>query len=233
MKRFIVFCLLFALAAPCINARKPKKKAGEVEGQVYRDETYNFELTLPENWKYRINKVKENFRMTLTQKNYEVPPDYLDAPDYTQVPRFVVYADTSTMAPLPFLDSLLSDSYSSDQKKEMLKEFEILHDYTEGRDEVVPRSRKPITVNDNKGVLWTAQGKYVKEVSLSSSSNATDADYNKRVYGAYGGIIAAVRKDNQIVVFHLICEWAYFPTVFEEVMTIINTLKWESVEAEK
>lgn len=233
MKKFIVICLLFTLAAPCIYARKPKKKAGEVKEQVYSDKTYNFEIEFLKNWKYRISKLKENFRVTLTQKNYEVPPDYLDAPDYTQVPRLVIYADTSTMAPLPFLDSLLSDSYSSDQKKEMLKEFEILHDYTDGRDEVVPRSRKPITVNDNKGVLWTAQGKYVKEVSLSSSSNATDADYNKRVYGAYGGAIAAVRKDDQIVVFHLICEWTYFPTVFEEVMSMVNSLKWETAEAEK
>ncbi len=227
MKKLVLLGLLVMLAAPGADARRKTKKAGKVEGLTYVDSKFDFKLTLSNGWKYKIGKNKDNYRLVLTQKNYQIPPDYIDAPDYTKVPRLVVFVDTCQMGPLPFIDSLLSDKYSSKQKKEILKEFEIFHDYSEGRQQVVPRQRKPITVNDQKGVLWTGKGIYVKEVSMSSSST-TDA--GKRVTGAYGGGVAVVRKGDILVAFHVMCEWDYFPAVLEDVMGMVNSLKFEEAE---
>jgi len=230
MKRFIIALIVLVLAVPGLQARKPKKKAGTVEGTTYIDAQYGFTLNLVDGWKYKVNKDKDNYRLVLTQKNFQVPPDYMDAPDYTQIPRLVVYVDTSSMKPLPFLDSLISDSYSSKQKKALMKEFEIFNDNTDNRKKIVPRKRKVLTVNDNRGVLWTAQGKYTNYVSLSSSSTGGG---EKRVYGAYGGAVAVVMKDNIVVAFHLISEWQYFPEVLEQAMEVVNSLKWPDAEGEK
>ncbi|MDH4156539.1 MAG: hypothetical protein OEW00_04605 [candidate division Zixibacteria bacterium] len=223
MKKLILLGMLVMLVAPGADARRKSKKAGEVDGLTYIDNNFDFKLTLSDGWKYKIGKNKDNYRLVLTQKNYQIPPDYIDAPDYTKVPRIVVFVDTCALGPLPFIDSLLNDNYSTGQKKEILKEFEIFHDYSEGRQEVVPRQRKPITVNDQKGVLWTGKGIYVKEVSMSSSST-TDA--GKRVTGAYGGAVAVIKKGDILVAFHVMCEWDFFPAVLDELMAMVNSLEF-------
>jgi hypothetical protein len=222
MKKLIVFGLVLAVLASAAFARRPQEKAGSVEGLTYTDDQYGFKLTLSDKWKFKINTDKDNFRLVLTQKNYQIPPDYLDAPDYTQVPRLVVFADTSSMAVMPFLDSLLSESFSSKQKKDLLKELEILNDQMEGREAVSVRQKKAVSINENRAVVWSAQGKYTKEVSLSTS----DTGGGKRVQGAFGGAIVVVKKDNTIVVFHMMCEWVPFPAVFEEAMGMINSLQF-------
>ncbi|MCK4633019.1 MAG: hypothetical protein KAT79_07080 [candidate division Zixibacteria bacterium] len=230
MKRFVIALVVLALAVPGLQARKPKKKAGTVEGTTYTDAKYDFSLNLVDGWKYKVNKDKDNYRLVLTQKNFQVPPDYQDAPDYTKVPRMVVYADTSSMKPMPFLDSLLSDNYSSKQKKALMKEFEIFQDNTDNRKRIVPRKKKVVTINDKRGVLWTAQGKYTNYVSLSSSSTGGG---EKRVYGAYGGAVVVVMNDDIMVAFHLISEWQYFPEVLGQAMEVINSLKWPDEEEKK
>jgi hypothetical protein len=223
MKRLIALVVILALAVPGLQARKPKKKAGTVDERTFTDGRYGYSFKLPEGWRYKIGKDKKSFRIVLTQKNYEIPPDYIDAPDYTLIPRIVVYAGTTNMAPFPFLDSLLSDSYSSDDKKEMLKEFEIFHDYSEGRERLVPRSRKAITVDNHKAVFWEAQGKYTKEVSLSSSSTGGGG---KRVIGAYGGAVVVLEHEGSAIVFHLICEWNYYPSIKKELLQLVSSIKF-------
>jgi hypothetical protein len=200
--------------APAVGARKKQKKAGTIADNVYHDDKYGFDLTVHENWKVKINKDKNKARLLLTQRNFTIPSDYIDAPDYTHTPQLVLYVDTTTFGVHTFIDSLTSDNYSSKQKKEILKEFEFLNE----RD-LIPKRRSRMEIAGESGVLWKAQAKYMKEVQRSASSAS-----GKRVRREYGGAIAAVRLGENIVLFHLMTEWEYLEPVLVEVLPMIKSL---------
>ena len=226
MRRIVIAVCLLALLAPAVSAGRKKDKAGSVSDRVYQDKKYSFQLKLSDGWKYKVRKNKDAFRLVLTQNNFEIPPYYLDAPDYTQIPRTVVYVGETNMSVDMFIDSLVNEDYRSDQKKELMKEFDILNDQSAGsgmtREKLVTRKKKRMQLGDLKGMFWTGQVKYRNEVSESSSSISA----GKRVYGAFGGLIVAIKKDNNIIVFHTVCEWTYFENIRDEVMAIINSLEW-------
>ena len=232
MKKLILACLVLALFVPSLQARKKEKKAGKVKDLVYTDKKYDFSFSINKGWKSAVQLDKENFRVVLTQRSYETPHDYLNAPEYTKVPRIVVYADTSSISTLVFLDSLVSGTYSSDQKKEILKEFEIIDEQAieEGteRDKTVTRKRRTITIDELPAALWEGKANYRKYVSTSVSAIG-----GKRVYGAYGGGIVVAKKDNTIVLFHVISEWDYFANIMQDALTMITTLNWGGEEKEE
>jgi len=223
MKRLLLFALVLLLAVPAVEAGRKRKKAGKLDDSVFTDEKYEFSLTVHENWKARIRKDKDSYRLVLTQKNYGIPPDYQRVPDYTRVPRLAIFADTSTAGVYPFLDSLLSDSYKSDQKKSVVKECEILFE-----SELVPMGRKRAEIGGSSAVIWQGKSKYMKEIQETAGSVA-----GKRVYGAYGGAIIVTKKENVIVLFHVMCEWQFYESVMSEVMSIVTSLKWPGDEGEE
>lgn len=221
MKKLALFTLTLLLLAPAVHAGRKKPRAGKIENNTYQDTKYNFELVIHENWKPRVNKADNDVRLVLTQKNYAIPADYLDAPDYTRVPRLAVYVDTTSLSVHAFVDSLTNERFESDQKKKITKEFDFLQE-----PEIIPKGRKRLTIGSETGLLWKGQSKYVKEVSTSASSVG-----GKRVYGSYGGAIAAVKHGNTVILFHLICEWPYFENILGEVQTVVNSLKWMEADA--
>jgi len=223
MKRMFLLALVLLLAVPVAEAGRKKKKAGQLDDSVYTDNGFDFSLTVHENWKARIRKDKDSYRLVLTQKNYGIPPDYQRVPDYTKVPRLAIFADTSTAGVYPFLDSLLSDSYKSDQKKSAMKECEILYE-----SELVPMGRKRAEIGGSSAVIWKGKSKYMKEIQETAGSVA-----GKRIYGAYGGAIVVTKKDNVIVLFHVMCEWQFYESVMSEVMSIVTSLKWPPEEGEE
>ena len=223
MRKSLIILLVVLLAVPVVFARKPKEKAGKVSDNVYIDNNYNFEFPLPEDWKYKIEEKKDNFRVIMTQVNYDIPADYIDAPDYTKIPRIVIYADTSSKSAQVFLDSLVSETYNDDQKKNLMKEFEILNIRSGSSftaEDLITREKKNIDIAGERGRTWTGQVKYRNEVATSASSMGA-----KRVSGAYGGAIFAVQKDNRIILIHMICEWNYFEDIYSELMKIVQGLK--------
>lgn len=225
MRRVLFFTLLGVLVAAAVTARRPRDKAGTITDGVYTDKKFNFQLTLNDGWKCKVSDNEDAYRLTLTQVNYEIPPNYLDAEDYTKIPRTVVFVDTTTLGVSAFLDSLLSDSYKSKQKDEIMKEFEILNNSSAGsgmtREDVIPTGRRYMDVAGERAVVWTGKVKYRNEVSQSASSIGA-----KRVYGGYGGCIIGVKKDNHIIVFHTICEENYFDTIMAEASRLAGSLKW-------
>lgn len=222
MKRFALLVLLAMLAVPTAEAGRKSKKAGKLKDAVFIDERYGFELTVHENWKAKVQKDDDDFRLVLTQKSYGIPPDYQRVPDYTKVPKLIVYASKSEMGPFPFLDSLMSESYESSRKKDILREFEFLQE-----SDIVPMGRRRAEVGGESGVLWKGKSKYVKDIQESAGSVS-----GKRVYGAYGGAIIVTRKDETIVLFHVMAEWQFFESVMSEVMTMIASFEWSEGQSE-
>lgn len=232
MKRLLIIALTLLVCVPAGFARRKKAKAGEIKDNVYIDKDYDFQMPLIEGWKTKTGNRENHFRLYLIQKNYEVPSDYQDAPDYTQVPRIVVWADTTTLGAAAFIDSLSSNTFKSDQKKEIFKEFELLNEVSAGsgtyRDPVVQKGRKTIKIDGAKGLRYSGRATYMKEVALSASSVGS----GKRVRGAYGGTVVALKQGDVIVVFHMMCEWNFYDGIDAMMMNMVDSLTWAGSDDE-
>ena len=214
MKKLLILGMALILLAPTIEARKKQKKAGTITDKVYHDDKYGIDLTLHENWKVKVGKEKDNVRLRLTQRKYEIPSDYIDAPDYTKVPSVTMYIDTTSFGVHVFIDSLISEVYKSNQKKAILKEFDFLNE----RD-VVPKRRSRLEIAGESALIWKGEAKYTKEVSESATSSM-----GKFVKRSYGGAIVAVKMGENILLFHVMTEWEYFEPVMQEVLPMITSL---------
>ncbi|MEE8150047.1 MAG: hypothetical protein V3T75_06295 [candidate division Zixibacteria bacterium] len=224
MKRMVITCLLLIFAVSIADAGRRRPQSGKVKDNIYVDSKYGFKITMNEDWKYSLRKEKDNYRLLLTKRKYEIPADYTNAPDYTQIPRIIIWTDTTSLPTFAFLDSLVSKTWNTKQKKELLKEFEILaSDISSGsrREKFVPRGRKPVKLSGEQAILWQARSTYVKDVAVTSSGLAS-----KRVIGAYGGAIVVVKKGNRVYVFHLMTEWDYFENNLKETLDIISTFEF-------
>lgn len=225
MKRFTISVFVLLVGVSSVPAGRLKDMSGSVENNVFKDKKFNFSLTFSEAWKHALQKNEDNFRLLLTQRNYDIPPSYINAPDYTQIPRIVLWTDTTSLSPFAFLDSLVSETWRTNQKKEMLQEFEILSSIPASgtsREAAIPRGRKPVDIGGEQGVLWQAKSKYVKEIELSAGAQA-----GTRINGAYGGAIVAVKHDNRVLAFHFMCEWDFFDAVLNDVLKIIGSLTFD------
>lgn len=216
MKRFFTFAVATLVAVSAAEAGRKREKSGKVEGQTFTDGAHGFALTAGGNWTVKTMDAEGNFRVSFAQKKFEIPPDYLGAPDYTKVPRLIVWVDTTTAGAFAFLDSLISPTYKSKQKSDILKEFEIL---TEPK--VLPKGRQPFAVGSDKGARWDGRAEYMKEVQMSASDVT-----GKRVKSAYMGSIYVLKHGDKVLVFHLICEEMFYETIQLDALSIINSLAW-------
>jgi hypothetical protein len=215
MKRILICGLFLILAAPVTEARRQQKKAGEIVGDIFKDHEYGFELKLHENWKPKVGKEGEKVRLSLLQRNYSIPSDYLNAKEYTKIPFVLMYVDTTTLGAHAFIDSLTSANYKSSQKNAIQKEFEILSE-----PEQIPMPRSRLEIAGQSALVWKVQAKYKKEVANSSSSMS-----GRMLNRSYGGAIAAVKVGDKIVLFYVMTEWEFFEPVMQEVLPMIESLK--------
>ncbi len=217
MKRFLVMVLALVICVTAAEARRKKDVAGAIQDGVYQDNRFGFKMTVRANWQPRVKKDEENHRLILTQKNAEAPPHFQSAPDYTYIPRLVIWADTSSLSPAAMLDSLQSPSFKSKQKKDIMSEFEFLQ-----QSEIIPKDRKLPTIAGKTGLVWEGETKYRKEVQASQASSA-----GVLVYGGYSGYIVGVRSDKGVLVMmQLMCERDFHERIYAEAVEMINTLEW-------
>ena len=216
MKRIAVFIIVLLMAVPIAFAGRKREMAGTMKDNAFLDSKYGYEIKFHDNWKgTRIGKAEEGTRLVMLQKTYATPTRYNDAKDYTQIPRLVIFADSTSMSPGAFIDSILSQTYKSDAKKEIVKEFELL-----SLPDLKTRSRRTLTIADQTAVIWNAEAKYVKEISPTGSNSAM------RVAGGYSGSMVAIKNGNVLVFFHLSCEREFFDAIMAEAMTMINGITW-------
>lgn len=225
MRKLLILILIALVVVPSVMARRKSKKAGEVENMVFTDSKYGYQLTLTDLWKYKVQKEDDDFRLVLTKSNYEIPADYLNAPDYTFIPKMVVFVGETKLSPKEFIDSLTNDDYKSDMKTEVLKEFEIFQ--TSGgsgmqKENMLQLGDRAIEIEGVRGVKWTGKVAYTNEVATSAAASG-----GKRVKGAYGGSVIALKKGNIMILFHIMSEWIYFENNVKDAMDIINSLKFE------
>ncbi len=229
MKKYIVLLMSVLLIVPVIGARPKKKKTGSVKDLVYTDVKYDFTMKFNEDWKYSLRKAGDNFRFVLVKKNYAIPPAYSDVPEYTMIPRIALWIDTTSKSPFEFIDSLISPSFQSKQKKELRKECEILinniSERGDIREKLITRKKRALNINGKKAMSWVGKVGYRKEIVKS----ITDAAVITQP-GDYGGYIVAIKNGKQICVIHMICEWNYFETNMAEIGQMISTIDWKDAD---
>ncbi len=219
MKRILIFGLSVLILITTAEAGRKKKKTGKITDGIYVDADYGFSMNLVGSWKGKTqsSKKRPHIRLVCIQKEYGIPSHYQEVPDQTQMPKFVIFSDTTTMGVRPYVDSILSKTYKSKQKKEIMSEFEILS----VRD-LVPAGMATLRVGDKRGVIWKGKAVYIREIQSSASSAG-----GRRVNGTYGGAIFAFKKDNLIVVAGMICEYDFYDAVMQETTAMMTSLTFE------
>ena len=125
MKQIVIAWFLLSFVVSIAEAGRRRPQSGKVKDKVYVDGKYGFKITISEGWKHSLRKENDNFRLLLTKRKYEIPSDYTNAPDYTQIPWIIIWTDTTSLPTFAFLDSLYIDTLNNKQKKELWKELEI------------------------------------------------------------------------------------------------------------
>jgi hypothetical protein len=220
MKRFLVISLVVLMFIPAVFAARKKEMAGTVNENTYTDSKFPVKLTVLPDWTTKVKKAEENIRLVMIQKNWRIPDRYKNSPDYTMIPRLVMFVDTTNLSSTAFMDSILSQSYKSKAKKIIQNDFEFL-----GLQNVVQKNKKIMTLAGETASMWQAEAKYVKEISESASSSS-----GIRVSGAYSGVLWVVKKDNNVVLFELQCEADFYESIVSDVLKIINSLSWAKPE---
>ncbi len=217
MKRLLIALLMMTLVCNIALARK-KNKAGAIEDNVYCDKKYDFCITIPpDKWDTSIKKGDSKIRIVFSKKNYDIPPDYQHAPNYTQIPKAIIYVDTTSMALNPFIDSLLSDKYKSKQKNSMLDEMPLLYgDYAQ-------KKRPKLKIGDVDAYLSTGERRYTLQVARAGV-NADKADH---VSDFYGGSILFAKKGENIYIIHFICEKRFFENEHKDFLELINGFEFK------
>jgi len=214
MKRLIIIMLAIMICMPSAFARKKKEKSGKIKDNIYTDSKYEFKMTLLENWSAKLQKPDADFRIIMSQNEHEIPPALMPYPHKAMVPEVKIYITESEFGPLVFIDSLVSNTYKSDAKKDILSEIVFIEEGVD-YDGLFPDVRKGMKINEKQGGRWEGHADYTVKQGLTETT--------KRSYGT--GILT-VKKDDMMLVFQLSCERRFFPKVFKEVVTMVESLEW-------
>lgn len=223
MKKLLAVCLALLFVVNIADGRPPRaKKAGELDDGVYKDNSYGFQISIPEGWDGSVKKDDSYVRLVISKKEYGIPMQFQHAPAYTQVPKITVIADTTSWPLVMFVDSIMSSEHSSDQKKSILVETPILFgDFQQKR-------KGKMVVGDVEGMMVTGRQQYTIQVQRAGSQS----DKGDVVTDYKGGSVFFARNplDNTLIVINFICEDRYFEHLQDEVVGILNSFKFTEGE---
>lgn len=216
MRKILVIVLSLLFVVNIAEAR-PKRapKAGEIKDGVYTDNSYGFSITVPEEWDSSIKKDDSNIRLVMVKKEYEIPMQFQHAPNYTTIPKIMIIADTSSLDVRVFVDSILSDEFKTDQKKDIMAETKILFG------DFVQRQRTMMEIGGQEGVYLSGNQQYTIQVARQGSQS----DKGDVVTDYYGGAVYFARdpETNHLFVINFICEDRYYSFLERQFQDIIKT----------
>jgi hypothetical protein len=214
MRRSLIVVLAFLMFLPSAYARKKRPKAGEIVDSVYTDAKYDFQFTITGKWEARPMDPNDDYRLELTQKDYKIPPDLMQYPTLAKVPDLNVYIGKVEMSPPAFVDSVLSDSYKSDIKKDIMKPTQIVEEGVEFNG-LRQTAKKIIKIDDKEAVQWEGVAEYTKKLGMGET-----------IPRSYAVGVVGIKNGDYLLIFMLSCERTFFPEVFGEVLTMANSVKW-------
>ncbi|UCD17738.1 MAG: hypothetical protein JSV44_02215 [Candidatus Zixiibacteriota bacterium] len=214
MKRFLIVCLALLACFGTVSARKKSPKSGKIENNVYTDSKYNFQLTLLENWEAKLQKPKKKLRLVLTQNDHEIPGELMQFPSMAKVPGLDIYIVKVPFTPAAFVDSLVSNSYKSKIKKEVLKDLIALEE-TVVFDGLTTEKKRGVKIDNKQAFQWEGVSHYTKKLGMGETIPRT-----------YAVALTAIKNGDNMMVFVLECERTFFHKIIKEVTAMIESLKW-------
>ena len=214
MKRLLVFGLVVLVCLPSAFARKKRPQSGDIDKNVYTDAKYGFKLTLLENWEAELQKPDKQLRLVLQQKDHEIPGELMAYPGLAKVPTLEIYVVEESLHPGALVDSIASNSYKSDNKKEMLKTLLQLEEnlYFDG---LTRENKASLEIDGKKAVRWDGGSHFTKKLGMDETIPRT-----------YGVGMVAINNGTYTFFCLLDCEKTFYNDLIKEVMTIVESLKW-------
>ena len=221
MKRFLMVGLALLMCVSIADARKKRERSGEIDKGVYTDTDYGFQFNVLDNWDGELQKKDSDFRVVLTQKDHKIPPALMPTPQLARVPTIDVYiCEPGFGSALEFIDSLTSWTYSSGDKKKILREILTLEENVV-YDGLKPSRRTSLEVDGLEAGQWEGTAEFtVKQGTFETS---------KRSYAV--GLVE-VKNGKYMLSFTITCEGTFFPTILKEATDMIKSLKWAPTEEE-
>jgi len=214
VKRLLMIGLALLVCFSVADARKKKEKSGEIDKGAFVDSQYGYQFSVLENWDAELQKKGSDFRVVLTQKDYKIPPELMPTPQLARVPTIDVYICSMPFGALEFIDSLASESYSSGDKKDIMREILAL-DENVIYDGLKMSRRTPLKIGDLDAAQWEGTANFVVKQGTFETS--------KRSY-AVGFVV--VKNGDSMLSFTITCEGTFFPEILKEATTMIQSLKW-------
>jgi len=221
MKRLIVIVLVLLTCLPALYARRKSPKSGEIKKNVYTDATYDFKFKLLENWDPELRKPDDNIRLVLQQEDHEIPPDLMQYPQMARVPEMEVYITEMDMHPSVFVDSMVSQTYSSDVKNDILGPIKVVEERIsfEGLRTLNKRSTM---IDSLEAVIWQGTVHFIKDLGMGETIPRT-----------YAVGFIGVKNGDLMLAFMMSCEEMFVGDVFTEVIEMAESLQWPPLDEQK
>jgi len=215
-KRLLIIFLAVLICMPAAFGRRKSKKSGDIEKNVYTDNTYEFTMTLQENWKVDLQKPNDLRRMELVQKDYEIPPELMQFPHMAQTPTLEIYVseEGDKMTPTVFVDSLTSLTFTSKVKKEIMKNIISLEEKVTF-DGFTQTQKNILEIDEKQAMQWVGSAKYTKDLGMGET-----------IPRSYGVAFITIKNGPYIVTFALKCEEMFLADVFKEMKQMAESVKW-------
>jgi len=218
-KHFFILMIVFAMLVP-LAAKKVK--TGECKDNHYRDLRYGMTLEIPDNWKTKTFKEKEDkiktFRALFVQKNYEVNLEARElGGDYT-IPEIQVYVRPDTKTPAEFVDSLKAATMTHDSTDDIINQMNLV------------LSGQYVAAQEiEMAGVQVHQAYFKREWKREMQGDAADPRYSH-----YGGLVMrpvhdvhevyVCSKDGNLYVIQAFAENEFYPRVQDEFARIISSL---------
>lgn len=221
LKRLLIIGLALLICAPVAEARKKKEKSGELNKGVFSDTEYGYKFNVLDNWKAELMKKDSEFRVVLTQKNHKIPPELMPYPKLARVPTIDVYICEMPFGALEFIDSLASSSYSSKEKKAIMRDIRALEENVIF-DGLKTSRRATVKIGDMEAAQWEGTANFtVKQGTFETSKRSFTAGF------------VVVKNGDYMLSFTITSEGVFFPEIMKEAMTMMESLQWGQVPEEE
>jgi len=196
-----------------------KKRTGEVEGNVFTDKRFGYNLTFLSNWKLKTEKEPSLIRATLTKKNYEVDRTTRFASYEVTIPTIIIIADTTQITLEEFSEALLKDKKKLKNRQEYVLKLDFLTDAEKIEE-------KEVLVDSVRTKMLTFRKKYLKTVEdprkLSSSEGG-----NVIVEEFIVGYLLLFKKGANMFVVQFSCERQFIGPNHREFTAIMEGWKFK------
>jgi len=208
-RKLLTVILALACLASTGYARKQIPKAGQIADGVYSDTQHGFSLTLPAGWDAKIKEAKSACRLVLTQEKFELPVELEPYRDEIPAPFARVWLVELSFNTREFADSLISNSYSSDLKSEILADLYELNEMMKFEG-FVTVDRKGFKAGTLDVSTWRGSANYTVDLGSRTKKINWSAGYFGVRQGDFSLIV--------IVSGH---------KAFDQIATMVKSLQWK------